>query len=364
METTITDLPTLANQLMPVRTGWSYREALDSARKAKLASGQTWPILALVGLTASGKSGLSYQLAQVLPRIAQQEGWPDFHPEIVGADAFQLYQGMDIGTAKTPVDQRQNLIHWQFDVLDLSEPASVAAYQKFARQDLTAIWGRGSSPIVVGGSGLYLRALLDRISFPGTNPDIRQTLQDELVNLGADGPEIMHQRLSQVDPVSAERLKAADTRRVIRALEVYQATGQPFSATLPDYSYWRPCLQFALDWPMELIDRRIEQRGEEMFNQGLVEEVSELMKRGLAQAPTASRATGYPEVMAYLRGEISKDQAQANLVQATKRLARKQRKWFRRDPRIINLPGQLSDNEQITVICSVLKTWFNQLISS
>ncbi|HIZ36188.1 MAG TPA: tRNA (adenosine(37)-N6)-dimethylallyltransferase MiaA [Candidatus Ruania gallistercoris] len=283
------------------------------------------PVVAIVGPTATGKSDLALDVAEHLGA------------EIINADAMQLYRGMDIGTAKLPPDRRRGIAHHQLDVLEVTEDASVAAYQKHARADLTAIRNRSSAVVIVGGSGLYLRALLDRIDFPGTDPDVRAAWE---ARAAEDGPGVLHDELARRDPEAAARIERGNTRRIVRALEVIDLTGRPFSANLPDHSYAIPALQLGLDVPAAELDGRIDARARQMFASGLVAETEQLVGRGLEQGRTAVRAVGYAQALALLRGGLGEDEAIAQTALATRQLARRQRKWFRRDERITWLtPG-------------------------
>ncbi|MDU0968567.1 MAG: tRNA (adenosine(37)-N6)-dimethylallyltransferase MiaA [Actinomycetaceae bacterium] len=287
----------------------------------------TEPVIAVVGPTASGKSDLALDIAEALGNDAA---------EIISADAFQLYRGMDIGTAKLPVAERRGIAHHQLDVLDIAEPASVAAYQRHARGDVAAIRGRGRRPIVCGGSGLYVRALLDDLSFPGTDPELRAGIEA----WGAEhGAEALHARLAALDPDSAARIPAANERRVVRAIEVCELTGRPFSATLPTYTYAIDALAVGVRWPSAVLQERIERRARLMMDEGFPDEVRELLAQGLREAPTASRATGYPQVIAYLDGDLTRDEAIDDIALQTWRLAKRQIKWFKRDPRIRWIDG-------------------------
>lgn len=288
------------------------------------------PLVAVVGLTASGKSGFSLQLAAAL-------GERGVACEIISADAFQLYRGMDIGTAKVSREERGGIPHHLLDVLALEEKASVAAYQRSCRQVIEQIRARKALPMLVGGSGLYVRAALDEIEFPGTDSGIRARLEAQAAQLGIAK---MHQRLAEVDPESAVRIVPANERRVIRALEVYELTGKKFSATMPRREYFQPAVQLGIKWPLAVLDERISQRTAQMLTQGFIEEVAQLEKQGLADTPTACRATGYQAVMDYLAGKISREEAAEQIALQTRQLARKQRKWFRKDPRIHWLDGE------------------------
>jgi tRNA dimethylallyltransferase len=273
-----------------------------------------------VGATAAGKSGLSLDLAEALGG------------EVVNTDAMQLYRGMDIGTAKLPVAERRGVPHHLLDVLEVTEPASVAEFQGQAREVIAQVRGRGRTPVLVGGSALYTRAVLDEFAFPGTDPEVRARLEAELADVGS---AVLHRRLAEVDPEAAANILVENGRRVVRALEVVELTGRPFSATLPTLTYADPrAVQVGVDIDRPTLDARIEQRVDEMFETGLVAEVEALLARGLAEGRTASRAIGYPEVAAHLAGELSLDEARERTVIATRRFARRQDAWFRKDPRI------------------------------
>lgn len=278
------------------------------------------PVVAVVGATAAGKSGLSLDLAEAL------DG------EVVNTDAMQLYRGMDIGTAKLTVVERRGVPHHLLDVLEVTEPASVAEFQAQARQVIAEVRGRGRTPVLVGGSALYTRAVLDEFAFPGTDPEVRARLEAELAEVGS---AVLHRRLADADPQAAAHILVENGRRVVRALEVVEITGRPFSATLPTLTYADPrTAQVGVDIDRPTLDARIEQRVQEMFEAGLVAEVEALLERGLAEGRTASRAIGYPEVVAHLAGELSLDEARERTVIATRRFARRQDAWFRKDPRI------------------------------
>lgn len=302
------------------------------------------PLVAVVGLTASGKSGFSLQLAAAL-------GERGVACEIISADAFQLYRGMDIGTAKVSVQERGGIPHHLLDVLELEEKASVAAYQRSCRQVINEIRAREALPILVGGSGLYVRAVLDKIEFPGTDSGIRAQLEAQAAQLGI---EKMHQRLAEVDPESAARIVPANERRVIRAMEAYELTGKKFSATMPRREYFQPAVQLGIKWPLAVLDERISQRTAQMLTQGFIEEVAELEKRGLADTPTACRATGYQAVMDYLAGKITREESAEQIALQTRQLARKQRKWFRKDPRIHWLDGEAGASSNLKQALTLL----------
>lgn len=274
-------------------------------------------VVAVVGPTATGKSDLGVALAEHL------DG------EVVNADALQLYRGLDIGTAKLGVAERRGVPHHLLDVLEPHEDATVAAYQRDARAALADIAGRGRRPVVVGGSGLYVRSLLDRIEFPGTDPEVRAALE---ARVETEGARALHAELAAADPVAAENIGPRNARRIVRALEVIALTGRPYSANLPGHDYEVPAVQIGLDCDRAVLDERVQARVDRMWAAGLVDEVRGLLDRGIGR--TASRAVGYAEVLAALRGEITEDEARAQVVAGTRRLARKQMGWFGRDPRV------------------------------
>jgi tRNA dimethylallyltransferase len=286
------------------------------------------PVIAVVGPTAAGKSELSLRLAQAL------DG------EVINADSMQLYRGMDIGTAKLPAGQRRGVPHHLLDIWDVTRTASVSEYQELARAAIEGIHARGRIPIVVGGSGLYVRAIFDNLRFPGTDPRLRGRLEDELAETGA---ATLHARLARLDPAAAAAILPSNGRRVVRALEVIELSGRPFSATLPDYESIYPAVQIGLSVPRAELDERITSRVRRMWQAGLVEEVRGLATAGLRRGKTASRALGYAQVLRLLDGEWPEEQAEAETVRATRRFARRQESWFRRDPRIVWLPADSAD---------------------
>ena len=285
-------------------------------------------LCAVVGPTASGKSDLALKLALVLPDVLGAPG----HGEIVSADALQLYRGMDVGTAKTPVSERRGIRHHQIDVLSVRDEASVAAYQKHARADVADIHERGGVAVVAGGSGLYQRALLDVIDFPGTDPHVRARLQRQAE--GPGGVRSLHERLASLDPISATRIDPRNERRIVRALEVIEVTGRPYSASMPRHEFFSPAIMVALRRPLESLDKRIGVRTRAMMRAGLIEEVRSLIDEGLREAKTASRATGYSQALAVIDGQMSEEEAEESIARATRQLARRQLKWLRPDPRV------------------------------
>lgn len=276
-------------------------------------------VVAVVGPTASGKSALALALASATSG------------EIVNGDSMQVYRGMDIGTAKPSPAEMASAPHHGFDLWDPSHDVSVAEFQQVARAAIDDVLRRGSTPIVVGGSGLYVSAILDEFAFPGTDPDVRARWEAELA---AIGPQALHARLAEVDRAAAAAILPSNGRRIVRALEVIEITGGPFAARLPDPVDVYRTVRIGLDIPRDDLDERIGRRVDQMWDAGFVDEVRGLMERGLAEAPTASRALGYPQVMAFLDGEIDEMEARRLTVEATRRFARRQQRWFRRDRRV------------------------------
>ena len=286
------------------------------------------PVVAVVGPTATGKSDLGLALAERLGG------------EIINADAMQLYRGMDIGTAKlTPAEQR-GVPHHQLDVLHVREEASVAAYQRHSRADIADIRSRRRLPILVGGSGLYLRAALDRLEIPPTNPTVRARLEAELAESGIDA---LHARLVDLDPAAADAIEPNNGRRIVRALEVVELTGRPFSATMPTREHVLPTVVVGLVADRPILDERIDRRVRRMWDDGLVGETETLVRQGLRDGRTASKALGYRQALAQLDGTMTAEEAQDDTATATRRYARRQESWFRADARVVWLPHDASD---------------------
>jgi tRNA dimethylallyltransferase len=282
------------------------------------------PLIAVVGPTAAGKSELSLRLARALDA------------EVINADSMQLYRGMDIGTGKLPAAERGGVPHHLLDIWDVTELASVAEYQRLARAAVNEVTASGRTPLLVGGSGLYVRAVIDDFTFPGTDPGVRARLEAELDEVGAPA---LHVRLAAADPAAAGAILPTNGRRIVRALEVIELTGRPFDAALPAYQRERACIQIGLDVPRPELDQRIEDRVGRMWRAGLVNEVESLERAGLRGGPTASRALGYAQVLRFLDGQCTADEARRLTVAATRRFARRQESWFRRDPRTRWLPA-------------------------
>ncbi|MFF3037544.1 tRNA (adenosine(37)-N6)-dimethylallyltransferase MiaA [Arthrobacter citreus] len=289
-------------------------------------TGAALPVIAVVGPTGTGKSDLGVALARHLGG------------EVINADSMQFYRGMDVGTAKLPEAERGGIAHHLLDILDVTEEASVSAFQTQAREAINQIRSRGNCPILVGGSGLYVRAALDVLEFPGTDPQLRQQIEGDLER---EGFEALRERLRAVDPVSAGRL--GDARRVVRALEVHELTGRPFSSFMPDRTYHQPAIQLGLDVERPLLHERLALRVEMMVRQGLLEEVRALDAAGLRTGRTASRALGYAQFLKVLDGLWSSEQAVEDTVVATRQFARRQITWFRADPRVTWLDARDPD---------------------
>jgi tRNA dimethylallyltransferase len=273
-------------------------------------------VVALVGPTATGKTALGVTLAHRLGG------------EVVNADSMQLYRGMDIGTAKPDAAERDGVPHHLLDLWHVREAASVAEYRRLARAEIDRLRAAGTVPLLVGGSGLYVRAVLDDLEFPGTDPAVRARLEAELTDVG---PAALHARLAAVDPAAAAAVLPSNGRRIVRALEVVEITGGPFRATLPEPRPHYPAVVVGLDREPAELDARIAARVDRMWAAGFVAEVESLAADGLREGPTASRALGYAQVLAQFDGVLTADEARERTVSTTRRFVRRQRSWFRRD---------------------------------
>lgn len=281
--------------------------------------------LAVIGPTGTGKSALALEFAE---RVGG---------EIVNADAMQQYRGMDIGTAKLTVKERRGIPHHQLDVLDVVETATVARYQQAAAADIEAIAARGATPVIVGGSMLYIQSLLDEWSFPATDPAVRAKYEARLAEIGVAA---LHAELARVDAAAAASILPTDGRRIVRALEVVELTGEPFAASAPTIGAprWGTAI-VGLDWDTAVLDERLAQRTDKMFADGLVREVVDLLERGLRDGVTAARALGYAQVLADLDAGGDGSGAREPTFIGTRRYVRRQRSWFRRDHRVVWLDG-------------------------
>ena len=278
-------------------------------------------LIIICGATATGKSDLAVALAK------------EIKAEIINADSMQLYKGMDIGTAKLTMAERDGVPHHLIDLLEIKEEANVSWYQNLARNKIDELIAAGKSVVVVGGTGLYIKAILDELNFPDTDPKVRQQITDEAEKLGND---VMHQRLSKLDPAAAVAIPKENIRRVIRALEVIEITGKPFTANLPrqESSRYPNAKQFGLVLDRQNLDERIDKRVEDMWDKGFAREVSLLMTKGLEEATTAKMALGYKQIMDYLNGESTEDFAKEETKRVSRAYARRQETWFSRDERI------------------------------
>jgi tRNA dimethylallyltransferase len=285
-------------------------------------------VIAVVGPTATGKTALAVALARRLGA------------EVVNADSMQLYRGMDLGTAKPDPAEREGVPHHLLDIWHVRQAASVAEYRCLARAAIDALRAAGIPPLLVGGSGLYLRAVLDELDFPGTDPAVRARLEEELAAVGA--PEL-HARLARLDPEAAAAVLPSNGRRIVRALEVVELTGGPFRARLPEPRPHYPAVVLGLDREPAELDERVARRVERMWARGFVAEVEALAADGLRDGPTASRALGYAQVLAQLDGALTPDEARSRTAGATRRFVRRQRSWFRRDPAVIWLDAARPD---------------------
>lgn len=279
------------------------------------------PVIIICGPTATGKSDLALEVAR------------KYNGEIINADSMQLYKGMDIGTAKLTVAERQGIPHHLLDILDVSQDASVASYQGLARAAVDQLRADGKAAVIVGGTGLYIKAIIDEMNFPETDPALRKKLEDEAELLGTAE---LYSRLRMLDPEAADVIEPANTRRIIRALEVIEVTGKPYSANLPsDTSLRYPdALHIGLSMERSSLAPRIEARVHRMFDQGLVDEVKTLITQGLLFGATAQRAIGYAQVISMINGDISEAQAIEETIVATRQYVRRQETWFKRDQRI------------------------------
>ena len=278
-------------------------------------------LIIICGATATGKSDLAVALAK------------EIKAEIINADSMQLYKGMDIGTAKLTLSERDGVPHHLIDLLEIKEEANVSWYQNLARNKIDELIAAGKSVVVVGGTGLYIKAILDELNFPDTDPKVRQQITDEAEKLGND---VMHQRLSKLDPAAAVAIPKENIRRVIRALEVIEITGKPFTANLPrqESSRYPTAKQFGLVLDRQNLDERIDKRVEDMWDKGFAREVSLLMTKGLEEATTAKMALGYKQIMDYLNGESTEEFAKEETKRVSRAYARRQETWFSRDERI------------------------------
>jgi tRNA dimethylallyltransferase len=278
-------------------------------------------LIVICGATATGKSDLAVALAEKLGG------------QIINADSMQLYKGMDIGTAKLSIEERKGIRHHLIDVLSVREEASVAQYQNDARNLIDQLLEQSIPAIVVGGTGLYIKAILDDLNFPDTDPEVREKIARQAEELGVD---VMHERLTKLDPAAAAAIPKENVRRVVRALEVIELTGRPYTANLPRVgsTKYPDARQFGLVMERETLHERIDLRVEKMWDKGLVREVRDLMGEGLLEGRTAQAALGYAQIIKFAQGEMTEDEAKEETKRATRQYARRQETWFSRDERI------------------------------
>jgi tRNA dimethylallyltransferase len=282
-------------------------------------------LIAIVGSTGTGKSELAIRIAETIRDHGSSA-------EIVNADAMQLYRGMDIGTAKLPTKERRGIEHHLIDVLDVTQESTAAEYQKLARAKILEIQSNGAVPILVGGSMLYVAAVLNNFEFPVRDKDLRAQLEQQLLELG---PEAMHQKLAEIDAVAASRIDPENGRRIVRALEIVTLTGEPFAAALPDeIDSWQEVLEIGLRMDREVLVARLEQRVRLMWDSGMVKETQNLIDKGLRESVTAGYAIGYAQALAQIDGELDREQAIESTTRLTQKYARRQMSWFKRDTRI------------------------------
>ena len=282
-------------------------------------------LIAIVGSTGTGKSELAIRIAETIRDHGSSA-------EIVNADAMQLYRGMDIGTAKLPTKERRGIEHHLIDVLDVTQESTAAEYQKLARAKILEIQSNGAVPILVGGSMLYVAAVLNNFEFPVRDKDLRAQLEQQLLELG---PEAMHQKLAEIDAVAASRIDPENGRRIVRALEIVTLTGEPFAAALPDeIDSWQEVLEIGLRMDRVVLVARLEQRVRLMWDSGMVKETQNLIDKGLRESVTAGYAIGYAQALAQIDGELDREQAIESTTRLTQKYARRQMSWFKRDTRI------------------------------
>ena len=300
-------------------------------------------LIVICGATATGKSDLAVSVAS------------EIGAEIINADSMQLYKGMDIGTAKIAFTERQGIPHHLLDVVEVKEDVTVAWYQELARSTITQIHARGNDVVVVGGTGLYIKAILDDLNFPDTDPKIRQEITDEAEKLGGDA---MHERLAKLDPAAGLAIPKENVRRVIRALEVIAITGQPFTANLPrkDSTKYPEAQQFGLVMERNSLNERIDLRVEKMWQLGLVDEVEELINNGLLEGRTAQAALGYAQIIRMKHGECTEIEAKEETSRATRQYARRQETWFSKDQRIIWLAPNSNSERRDKLLNAILKS--------
>jgi len=301
-------------------------------------------VIAVVGATATGKSAVSIGIAEHLIATG-------LRAEIINGDSMQFYRGMDIGSAKLPLADRGGIVHHLLDTLDVSQDATVAQFQSQARATIKDIHARGGRAVVVGGSGLYLRALLDKFEFPATDPQVRARLENRAQT---QGPGLLYRELLELDPQAAAKIQPQNAKRIVRALEVIEITGERFSSSLPVKEYAIPAVQVGLRLPYDALDARIDERVAHMWADGLADEVRRLETQGIRGAKTARRAVGYAETLRHLDGELGEQETIDLIAQHTRRLARKQHRWFGPDDRVRWVDGPTDSQDVPRAVADAL----------
>ena len=305
-------------------------------------------LIAVVGPTGAGKSALAIEIAK---HIIAKGG----QAEIINCDSMQFYKGMDVGTAKLTLDERQGITHHLFDFLEITDESTAAEYQQIARPLILELQAKGVTPILVGGSMLYVAAVLNRFEFPARDEELRAKLEQDLLDLG---PHEMHRRLKELDPVAASRIIPENGRRSVRAIEIVTLTGEPFAAALPEVPEdWQPVLEIGINGDREDLRVRLEARVHRMWQQGLIEEVKSLEAKGIRDGKTSSVAIGYAQALKQIDGEMTEAEAIADTVRLTQKYARRQMSWFRRDQRIHWLDYQ--DSEATAKALALVDSWLS-----
>ena len=305
-------------------------------------------LIAVVGPTGAGKSALAIEVAK---HIIAKGG----QAEIINCDSMQFYKGMDVGTAKLTLAERQGITHHLFDFLEITDESTAAEYQQIARPLILDLQARGVTPILVGGSMLYVAAVLNRFEFPARDEELRAKLEQDLIDLG---PHEMHRRLKELDPVAASRIIPENGRRSVRAIEIVTLTGEPFAAALPEVPEdWQPVLEIGINGDREDLRARLEARVHKMWQQGLVDEVKSLEAKGIREGKTSSVAIGYAQALKQIDGEMTEAEAIADTVRLTQKYARRQMSWFRRDQRIHWLDYQ--DSEATAKALALVDSWLS-----
>ena len=305
-------------------------------------------LIAVVGPTGAGKSALAITIAK---HVIASGG----RAEIINADSMQFYKGMDVGTAKLSLEERQGVTHHLFDFLDITDESTAAEFQQLARALISDLQNSGVTPILVGGSMLYVAAVLNRFEFPARDEELRAKLEQDLIELG---PHEMHRRLKALDPVAASRIIAENGRRSVRAIEIVTLTGEPFAAALPEVPEdWQPVLEIGINGDRDDLRSRLEARVHKMWQSGLVDEVRALESKGIREGKTSSVAIGYAQALKQIDGEFTEAEAIADTVRLTQKYARRQMSWFKRDQRIHWLDYQ--DSTAIAKALALVDAWLN-----